>query len=85
MTGNISIVNSAPAPELFSEDRDSPRASHKTEGFDITNPVLRELACAALRVSCHPERSEGICFSFAPRLGSGSIRPIATDDCQFLE
>src|SRR6266478_1129611 len=45
----------------------------------MTNPVLREPACAALRVFCHPERSEGSAFCFAPRLGSASIWPIATD------
>src|SRR6266849_473594 len=45
----------------------------------MTNPVLRVPAYAALRVFCHPERSEGSAFCFAPRPGSASIWPIATD------
>src|SRR5229473_7722052 len=47
----------------------------------MIDPVLRGPACAALRLSCHPERSEGSASCFTPCLGSASIRPIAIDNC----
>src|SRR5260370_20845041 len=45
----------------------------------MTIPVLRDSARAALRLFCHPERSEGSAFCLTARIGSASIWPIATN------
>ncbi len=58
-------------------------------GFAL-RPRLRHAGTrAALRVFCHPERSDrrfrpcrkGSAFCFTPCIGSASIWPIATDNC----